>query len=253
MIHLIPTFHDFKSARLKIDLEQLAWINKPTSLYVFSWDPGGSVVKWKGFERSGMGKLASGPSLVSGKLCDLSQCWCLFVSTYVLRAEAATVDAASLRRHSGLVLWRSGLKHKWLSSKRMTLTLGKLLYFWIPVSSWDKQETHLWGTEVKMKQGIKSSMLSRLSARLFPSPSAIPPHPPKSVWQEEDGLITSLQRRKLRCAPGWMAFFKVIRTGSGEDKIGVQLSYFQIQQNFPLSAAKLCGYLVICMRKCLRK
>lgn len=69
-------------------------------------------------------------------------------------------------------------------------------------------ETHLWGTEVKMKQGIKCSVHSRLSARLFPSPSAIPPHPPKSVGQEEDGLITTLQRRKLRCTPGWMAYFQ---------------------------------------------
>lgn len=51
----------------------------------------------------------------------------------------------------------------------------------------------------------------------------------------------------------WLFFFKVIRTGSGEDKIGVQLSYFQIQQNFPFSAAKRCGYLVICVRKCLGK
>lgn len=58
----------------------------------------------RAFERSGMGKLASGPSLVPGILCDLSQCWCLFVSTYVLGAVAATVDVVSLRRHSGLVL-----------------------------------------------------------------------------------------------------------------------------------------------------
>lgn len=50
-----------------------------------------------------MGNLASGPSLVSGILCDLSQGWCLFVSTYVLRAVAATVDAASLRKHSASV------------------------------------------------------------------------------------------------------------------------------------------------------
>lgn len=48
-------------------------------------------------------------------------------------------------------------------------------------------------------------------------------------------------------------FFKVVRTGSGEDKTGVQLSYFQIQQNFPLSAAKLCGDLAICVSKCLGK
>lgn len=54
---------------------------------------------------------------------------------------------------------------------------------------------------MKVKQGIKGSVCSTLSARLFPSPSAILPHPAKSVRQEEDGLITALQRRKLRCAP----------------------------------------------------
>lgn len=57
----------------------------------------------KGLPKVRDGKLASGPSLVSGILCDLSQGWCLFVSTYVLRAGAATVDAASLRRHSASV------------------------------------------------------------------------------------------------------------------------------------------------------
>lgn len=62
------------------------------------------MVKGKGFERSGMGKLASGPCLVPDILCDLSQCCFLFVSTCVLRAVAATVDAVSLGRHSGLVL-----------------------------------------------------------------------------------------------------------------------------------------------------
>lgn len=51
-----------------------------------------------------MGKLASGPCLVPDILCDLGQCCFLFVSTCVLRAVAATVDAISLRRHSGLVL-----------------------------------------------------------------------------------------------------------------------------------------------------
>lgn len=41
MIHLIPTFHDFQSAHLKIDLEQLVWINEPRISLCLFLSPGG--------------------------------------------------------------------------------------------------------------------------------------------------------------------------------------------------------------------
>lgn len=156
------------------------------------------------------------------------------------------MDAVSLRRHSGFMKIRGLSRSGWIPvddlGKVTFLLIPSVLLWWVRSSEWGFAGLR-WGLSNALQDSVHSRWSAVSSHLCYPSLPV----------RQEDDLITALQRRKWRWAPGWRAFFNVILTGSGEDKIWVQLSYFQIQQNFPFLLPNFVGSLVICMRKCLTK
>lgn len=174
MIHLIPTFHDFQSAYLKIDLEQLVWINKQcVSLYVFSWVLGAAWLNERASKGQGLGELASSSILVSDTLCDLSHRVFLFVSTNSLRTVSGTVDSVSLRRHYGFMKIRGLSRSGWIPvddlGKATFLLTPSVLWWWVRSSEWSFA-----GLRWELSNALHDLVQSRWSAvsshLCYPSP-----------------------------------------------------------------------------------